>query len=70
MRLRECERDRGVGQGSAQGVLCALSAAYGYAASPGRDRCVRAEALVAVCGSSRDVAVVRNAVPRRAIVNI
>ena len=64
VRLCECARDGGAGQGSSQGLLCALCVAY--VGHFGRGRSARAEAVTVVCGTPRAAAVVASAVTRRA----
>ena len=65
MRSGERARDTGAGQGSAQGVLRAVSVAPG--SQTGRLRCVRASAVMTLCGMSCAVVAVARAVSRRAI---
>ena len=65
VRLRECARDRGAGQCSAQGVLCAVSVAPG--SQTGRLCCVRISAVMVVCGMSCAVVAQARTVSRRAI---
>ena len=64
VRLCECARDGGAGQGSSQGLLCALCVAY--VGHFGRGRSARAEAVTVVCGTPRAAAVVASAVARHA----
>ena len=61
----ERARNRSAWACSGLGPLCALWAAPG--GDPGRDRCVRAEARVMVCGTPHAAAMATRAAPRRAI---